>query len=451
MKKSFVFLGLLLVAGLFLLGGHSAQAANNCAFNTIGDVMILQGDCTTDASIAIPDGYTLHGNGYTITAVDPAGDHFVGGVVTNGGTTAHVRELTIDTNALANVCDSGDDRLRGIFFIGASGSIIDSTVNNINQGSSGCQEGNAIEVRNEPFDGTHPNTQYVTILNNSVNNYQKGGIIVNGDVNAEVESNHVTGFGPVNFIAQNGIQFGYGAAGLIKHNDVYGNAYTGGGYASGGILVYAGEDNIEISRNMVDLNDVGVWIIDADNAYLWRNVVTASTYDGIALDAYYATISGATVMGNEAENNAVGIGLYGATTSDNTIRVNTAQYNTLTGYYVGYGSHTNTLLQNYAQFNVGDGFQVYADNNSLQSNVARDNDGTGILVDGDGNNVVYNRAQDNGVLDIDNTGANTYSNNRCRTSTGAPVDCGTAVSLPAMPQIMSAAAVSGRAAAQPTE
>ncbi|MCA9926703.1 MAG: hypothetical protein KC421_30255, partial [Anaerolineales bacterium] len=43
MKKSFVFLGLLLVAGLFLLGGHSAQAANNCAFNTIGDVMILQG------------------------------------------------------------------------------------------------------------------------------------------------------------------------------------------------------------------------------------------------------------------------------------------------------------------------------------------------------------------------------------------------------------------------
>ena len=55
------------------------------------------------------------------------------------------------------------------------------------------------------------------------------------------------------------------------------------------------------------------------------------------------------------------------------------------------------------------------------------------------------------LLDIDNTGANTYSNNRCRTSTGAPVDCGTAVSLPAMPQIMSAAAVSGRAAAQPTE
>lgn len=451
MKKLIALLGLFLIAGLLMLGGHTAKAANNCSFSSVGAVMILDGNCTTDETIGIPDGYSLYGDGHTITAVDPPSGHFVGAVVGNDGTTAHVRDLVIDTNSLANVCDSGSDRLRGIMFAGASGSIIDTTVLNVNQGSSGCQEGNAIEIRNAPFDGTHPNTQSVTVKGNSVANYQKGGIIVNGDVYAEVESNDVTGLGPVNFIAQNGIQFGFGATGVIKNNDVAGNVYTGGGWASGGILVYAGDANIDILRNTVDANDVGVWVIDADDATLWRNIVTGATYDGIALDAYYATVSGTTIMGNEVANNVVGIGLYGATTTNNTVRVNTAQGNNAVGYFVGYGSHTNTFMQNQAQDNLGDGFQMISDNNNLERNVARDNDGSGIVVDGAGNTIVSNRALDNGVLDIDNTGANTYSNNRCRTSTGAPVDCGTMPIVPAMPQIMSAASVDSRITAQPTE
>lgn len=45
-------------------------------------------------------------------------------------------------------------RLRGILFDGAAGSITHNTVTNINQGASGCQEGNGIEVRNGPFDNT---------------------------------------------------------------------------------------------------------------------------------------------------------------------------------------------------------------------------------------------------------------------------------------------------------
>ena len=62
-----------------------------CSFTTSGTTMTLNGDCTTSASIIVPDGFTLDGNSFTITGVDPVGDHFRGAVVRNGGLVAHVK------------------------------------------------------------------------------------------------------------------------------------------------------------------------------------------------------------------------------------------------------------------------------------------------------------------------------------------------------------------------
>src|SRR5205085_8057512 len=138
-------------------------------------------------------------------------------------------------------CDAGVDRLRGIIFDGASGSITDNVVTNINQkqGSvlSGCQEGNAIEVRNC---GTSATTIRVRIDSNTITGYQKTGIVANGNTDATITDNVVTGDGPQGYIAQNGIQVGFGATALVKRNQVSGNAYTGTSDASGGILVVAG-------------------------------------------------------------------------------------------------------------------------------------------------------------------------------------------------------------------
>ena len=103
----------------------------------------------------------------SITAEDPAVDHFRGAVILNDGATAHVRNLVVTSSGLANVCDAGADRLRGIMFDMASGSIVDNTVTDVNQGPSGCQEGNAIEVRNAPFDSTGSDLA-VLISGNSV-------------------------------------------------------------------------------------------------------------------------------------------------------------------------------------------------------------------------------------------------------------------------------------------
>jgi len=227
MKKLLTLTIVLSVLLIMVLWTPSAGATHSCTFTTVETTMTLNADCTTDATILIPYGFTLDGADHKITAVDPPGGHFLGAVVKNEGSTAHVKNLTVTASGLSNVCDDGDNRLRGILFDGASGSITHNTVVNINQGPSGCQEGNGIEVRVAPFDGTHPGTKIVIISGNTVTNYQKNGITANGDVSATITDNVVTGVGPVDYIAQNGIQVGFGGAGEIRGNTIIGNWYTG--------------------------------------------------------------------------------------------------------------------------------------------------------------------------------------------------------------------------------
>jgi hypothetical protein len=108
-----------------------------------------------------------------------------------------------------------------------------------------------------------------SITNSSVSYYQKGGIVVTGvGTEASVSGNIVTGLGPVDFIAQNGIQFSFGATGEVKNNAVSENAYTGlNNASSGGILVAGGPGyggafsrDIQINRNTLIGNDVGIYI-----------------------------------------------------------------------------------------------------------------------------------------------------------------------------------------------
>jgi parallel beta-helix repeat protein len=250
-------------------------------------------------------------------------------------------------------------------------------VRDINQGASGCQEGNAIEVRNAPFDGTHPNTKIVQVEHNVVSNYQKTGIVANGDVKVEVDDNKVTGLGPINYIAQNGIQLGFGAQGDVQENQVSANIYTPQTFASSGILLFTASNGILVNHNTVATSDVGIWLDGTSNARIKNSKVTGSTYDGIALDDTDGPASGNKVDKNQSSSNGVGIGLYGATGS--LIEKNTTPSNG-TGIFVGFGASGNT--------------------------------------------VTGNTAKTNSDLDIENAGVNSYSKNKCNTSSGPPVDCG---------------------------
>ena len=136
------------------------------------------------------------------------------------------------------------------------------------------------DIGNDPFDGSQHGVgiYFVTgltitgaigasgdISGNSVTAYQKGGIVVNGDgTTATVTGNTVTGLGPVDFIAQNGIQVSRGAVATVRGNDISGNFYSGhvgvgpnpGGqnppgweYYSTGLLLYQADKATSTSQN----------------------------------------------------------------------------------------------------------------------------------------------------------------------------------------------------------
>ena len=132
---------------------------------------------------------------------------------------------------------------------------------------NGTQHGTAIYYR-----ALSTGSASGVISGNTVAHYQKNGITVNGNVAATIANNTVTGEGPVAYIAQNGIQIGYGAQATVTENTVTGNAYTGSNNASsGGILVVGGPAfglpytvGLNITRNTLTNNDVGVWLYNAD-------------------------------------------------------------------------------------------------------------------------------------------------------------------------------------------
>lgn len=152
--------------------------------------------------------------------------------------------------------------------------ISDSDIYNIGNHSGGTYAPNGVQTGVAVYYyGFGSNAQLRgTISNNDVYNYQKGGIVINGsDSKATVTNNLVTGAGPVNYIAQNGIQIGFGAEGTVDHNTSTGNSYTGPNFAaSGGVLIYGGcgyqESNADVHDNNLLGNDVGVYSVNYDSS-----------------------------------------------------------------------------------------------------------------------------------------------------------------------------------------
>jgi hypothetical protein len=206
-------------------------------------VYTLLADCTTDQTIVVPQnvgGSVFDGNGFSITGVDPVGGHFLGAVIQaqSGAKPVTVKNLTVTVSNLADACDGGNDRLRGILFDGVSGAITNNTVKDLEQGAggaSGCQEGNGIDVRNTASSTPKPN---VTISGNTVTDYQKTGIIVTLSTVATITNNIVAGDGSVAYIAQNGIQVSSAATAKLVGNDVSLNNYSPAKVTACGLLIY---------------------------------------------------------------------------------------------------------------------------------------------------------------------------------------------------------------------
>lgn len=242
---------------------------DNCDFTDTGSSLDLNGDCWTTETILVPDGYTLKGNGYSITALDPAGGHFLGAVVANAGSSMNVQNLTVTADGLSDVCDADPNWLVGILLENASGKIVNNRVVGINQGESGCQEGSGIMVLNVDEGTTFPNYTtasvgqvVVEIARNVVDDYQKRGIAAFGNVNASIYRNQVGDSATQAYLAANSVHLDFGATGVVSYNTIYGNQWHTASAGAAALLLYETSDVTVRLNNITGASDYGIYITD---------------------------------------------------------------------------------------------------------------------------------------------------------------------------------------------
>jgi parallel beta-helix repeat protein len=228
-------------------------------------------------------------SGFTITGPGNGGGSIGYGVLVDNGGSANITNDHV-TNIRDNPI-SGDQNGIGIF-VGTSASVV---------GTSG--------------------TGTATISQDTVDNYQKGGIVVSGVGSSAVVANNTVQGSPNNTaIPSNGIEIGHGATASVWNNTVLGNVFTGPvtdgehsfegslplGYQGVGILLYkAGAVNVY--NNNASANDIGIWdFAGAAGTQIRNNTVSFSTFDGIVLEelGIAAPPVGTQVLNNTASNNA---------------------------------------------------------------------------------------------------------------------------------------------------
>jgi len=180
------------------------------------------------------------------------------------GNTINISQVLVDGDGGRNVAD-----FMGVYYYEANGTFDDSRITGIRDVAfSGNQSGVAF-VANHAWDISL--SQTVTVSDNQIDDYQKGGILIN-ELNTQgiVTGNTVTGQNIPNVNGQNGIQFGYGAYGTITGNTVTNNLWNEPHphtYVAAGILLAGvGVDNFNaptgnvttISGNTISGNESGL-------------------------------------------------------------------------------------------------------------------------------------------------------------------------------------------------
>jgi parallel beta-helix repeat protein len=285
---------------------------------------------------------------------------------------------------------------------GGSATVNNNVITGIQDNTfDGTQNGVGIQVGR--FTSGTPTTGTATITDNTINNYQKGGIVVtNTGSNASISDNVINGAGSTGVVAQNGIEISAGATGTVADNTVKNNIYNSpvspAQFAASGILIDQAGNNVNVSNNTVTNNDAGIWVLDTSNAAITDNNVSGSTYFGIALDIISTGDSNDTVKDNVSNHNTGdGIDLFGAANS--TVNGNTTSSNGGNGIMLDQGSTHNTVNNNVSKSNAGIGILMTAatSSNSITNNTLL-------------NNIVFD-AEDLSVGTGTGGTANTWTNN----------------------------------------
>jgi hypothetical protein len=297
-------------------------------------------------------------------------------------------------------------RFMGVALWNAGGEIEDCHVTGVrNDPLNGSQHGLAIYADN---DNGGPYT--IDVVDTTVIDYQKNGITLLGDgLTCDVSNCVATGAGPLGtgLPAQNGIQIGNGASGVVTGCTIADHMYTGGTWGATGLLIL-GAGNVDVTNTVLTNNQPSVFWIDAsgsiDGLDLTHNDTASG--DGILLlnqtDVVRAgeapRVTPRPVDGMPASRARAGIQL---TVNNATLAGAGLQYSWGTGVY-GTGTAaadltiTNSSIQNFdygvvVYYDAGGGYgapvTATANNNTIANNLTAgfDNTRAGVIMDAENN------------------------------------------------------------------
>ena len=172
---------------------------------------------------------------------------------------------------------------------------------------SGVQRTSAIIITD-----SNGNPQTFDITNSTVDGFQKNGMVLTGaGLTVNVDHNVITGAGPIQSTAQNGIELGFGAGGSVTNNTVSGIDYTPASVVGTGILVYQAASGTVVSGNSVtggvSDGDAGVYFYNSNSPTANNNTLSNLGY-GLVQEGTFGTAISQT--GNTFNNDTINLGFY---------------------------------------------------------------------------------------------------------------------------------------------
>lgn len=201
----------------------------------------------------------------------------------------------------------------------------------------------------------------VTIKDNEVRDFSRGGIGITGDdgplpdPTTHVQGNIVVGNGleaGSGWWAENGIQVSYGAGGNITGNNVVNCQVNNPSWVATGIIVYDAATGVRILANSVEDCDVGISVISPSYDVIEGNSITGCNWEGIGLGW---PVDHCTVTNNTVTDSWAGIGVWDA--SENLIKYNTLENNEY-GIIMDGDSDNNAITRNHIINNTVDGIYI---------------------------------------------------------------------------------------------
>ena len=275
-----------------------------------------------------------------------SGAPIAAGILVTGADSVSITGITID--GINNSIIQCSPRLEGIYHQNSSGKIDSVVVRNtrLAPGLGGCQSGTGILV-----ESGNGGTSQVEIVNCKIHDFQKNDITANEiGTSVSIHANIITGLGPTNGAAQNGIQVGFGAAGKIVQNTVANMLWspcidTDTCQAVATTILVAESDGVEVTDNTVSISQVGIFGKGNNETITGNRVSNSSVFDGIRVEG-----NGSKVLNNSLTTADEALVLIQGSNSD-------VIHNTLSGAPVGILKVTGSV-QNKFEANVFDNVTI---------------------------------------------------------------------------------------------